>query len=89
MFYADKSGKPDVGINSWLEPPGNTYETTDIWVDSPVNGYGTFRYPYWSDLMGNTVPSGNGDRAGMAGWDAALHPGMRLRVGASLGMLLP
>jgi phosphatidylserine decarboxylase len=27
--------------------------------------------------------------AGMAGWDAALHPGMRLRVGASLGMLLP
>jgi len=61
VFYADKSGKPDVGINSWLEPPGNTYETTDIWVDSPVNGYGTFRYPYWSDLMGNTVPSGNGD----------------------------
>jgi hypothetical protein len=61
IAYADKSGQPDVGINSWLEPPGNTYETTDIWIDSPVNGYGTYRYPIWSDLMGGTVPSGNGD----------------------------
>ena len=61
VFYAEKSGQPDVGMNSWLQPPGNTYETTDIWVDSPVNGYGTYRYPLWSDLMGGTVPSGNGD----------------------------
>jgi hypothetical protein len=61
VAYADKAGQPDVGINSWLEPPGNTYETTDIWIDSPVNGYGTYRYPMWSDLMGGTVPSGNGD----------------------------
>lgn len=61
IAYADKSGQPDVGLNSWLEPPGNTYETTDIWIDSPVNGYGTYRYPIWSDLMGGTVPSGNGD----------------------------
>jgi hypothetical protein len=59
--YADKAGQPDVGMNSWLQPPGNTYETTDIWVDSPVNGYGTFRYSTWSDLMGGTVPVGNGD----------------------------
>jgi len=59
--YADQANRPDVGINSWLQPPGNTYETTDIWVDSPVNGYGTFRYGTWSDLMGNTVPKGNGD----------------------------
>ena len=59
--YADVSGQPDVGLNSWLQPPGNTYETTDIWIDSPVNGYGTFRYPIWSDLLGGTVPSGNGD----------------------------
>lgn len=59
--YGDNSNKPDVGINSWLQPPGNTYETTDIWVDSPVNGYGTFRYGTWSDLMGSTVPQGNGD----------------------------
>lgn len=59
--YGDNSNKPDVGINSWLEPPGNTYETTDIWVDSPVNGYGTYRYGTWSDLMGGTVPQGNGD----------------------------
>jgi hypothetical protein len=61
VSYADKSGQPDVGMNSWLQPPGNTYETTDIWIDSPVNGFGVFRYPLWSDLMGGTVPSGNGD----------------------------
>jgi hypothetical protein len=59
--YGEAGNRPDVGINSWLQPPGNTYETTDIWVDSPVNGYGTYRYPMWSDLMGDTVPSGNGD----------------------------
>ncbi len=61
VAYADKAGQPDVGLNSWLEPPGNTYETTDIWIDSPLNGYGTYRYPIWSDLLGGTVPSGNGD----------------------------
>src|SRR5260370_38121597 len=59
--YGDNANKPDVGIASWLQPPGNTYETTDIWVDSPVNGFGTFRYGTWSDLMGGTVPTGNGD----------------------------
>jgi hypothetical protein len=52
---------PDVGLNSWLSPPGNTYETTDIWVDSPVNGYGTYKYGTWSDEMGGIVPIGNGD----------------------------
>jgi hypothetical protein len=59
--YGDQSNKADVGINSWRSPPANTYETTDIWVDSPVNNYGTFRYGNWSDLMGGTVPKGNGD----------------------------
>ncbi len=59
--YGDQSNKADVGINSWLSPPGNTYETTDIWVDSPVNNYGTFRYGTWPDLVGGTVPKGNGD----------------------------
>ena len=59
--YADQTGKADVGINPWLSPPGNTYETTDLWIDSPVNNYGTFRYGSWSDLMGGTVPKGNGD----------------------------
>jgi hypothetical protein len=53
--------QPDVGMYSWLSPPGNTWETTDIWIDSPVNGYGTFRYGTWSDLHGGTVPQGNGD----------------------------
>ena len=32
-----------------------------MWVDSPVNGYGTYRYGTWSDLIGGTVPQGNGD----------------------------
>ena len=59
--YSDGSNQPDVGIYTWLSPPGNTYETTDIWVDSPVNGYGTYRYGTWSDLHGGTVPQGNGD----------------------------
>ena len=59
--YSDQNNKADVGINPWISPPGNTYETTDIWVDSPVNGFGTFRYGSWSDLMGGTVPTGNGD----------------------------
>jgi hypothetical protein len=59
--YTDGSNQPDVGMYSWLSPPGNTYETTDIWIDSPVNGYDTFRYGTWSDLHGGTVPTGNGD----------------------------
>ena len=61
VAYEKKAGQPDVGINSWLQPPGNTYESTDIWIDSPVNSYGTYRYGMWSDLLGGTVPIGNGD----------------------------
>lgn len=59
--YSDGNNQPDVGIYPWRSPPGNTYETTDIWVDSPVNGYDVFRYGTWSDLHGGTVPTGNGD----------------------------
>jgi hypothetical protein len=59
--YASASDQPDVGLQDWLQPPGNSYETTDIWFDSPVNGYDKYRYPIWSDLLGGTVPSGNGD----------------------------
>lgn len=59
--YSDGSNQPDVGIYFWRSPPGNTWETTDIWVDSPVNGYDTYRYGTWSDLHGGTVPVGNGD----------------------------
>ena len=57
----DQAFQPDVMLNPWTSPPGNTWETTDIWVDSPVNGYGTFRYGQWSDLAGGIVPTGNGD----------------------------
>ncbi|HKZ53878.1 MAG TPA: DUF11 domain-containing protein [Anaerolineales bacterium] len=53
--------QPDVGLEPWVSPPGNGWETTDIWIDSPVNGFGTYRYGMWNDLSGNPVPVGNGD----------------------------
>ncbi len=66
--YGDNANKPDVGMFSWLQPPGNTYETTDIWVDGPVNGYATgpadataYKYGLWKDRTGQMVPKGNGD----------------------------
>jgi hypothetical protein len=71
ISYGDKGtvGEPDVGLQSWLQPPGNTYETTDIWIDSPLNGYANppdsdalhYRYGIWADQLGGTVPIGNGD----------------------------
>jgi hypothetical protein len=72
--YDDASGAaPDVGLESWLQPPGNTYETTDIWVDSPLNGYASppdsdalhYRYGVHADLRGGVVPIGNGDNPGV------------------------
>ncbi|MCB9121932.1 MAG: hypothetical protein H6640_19585 [Caldilineaceae bacterium] len=59
--YNKNANQPDVMIYPWTSPPGNTWETTDIWVDSPVNGYGTFRYGTWASLAGDIVPRGNGD----------------------------
>jgi hypothetical protein len=59
--YNKQADQPDVMLYRWTQPPGNTWETTDIWVDSPVNGYGTYRYGTWNDLTGNPVPRGNGD----------------------------
>jgi hypothetical protein len=61
VIYNDVGAQPDVMINPWLSPPGNTWETTDIWVDSPVNGFGVFRYGTWDDGRGQMVPVGNGD----------------------------
>jgi hypothetical protein len=62
VVFSDLSTpQPDVMINPWRAPPGNTWETTDIWVDSPVNGYGAFRYGMWDDGTGHLVPTGNGD----------------------------
>jgi len=59
--YNQTAMQPDVMLFRWTQPPGNTWETTDIWVDSPVNGYGVYRYGTWNDLTGNPVPRGNGD----------------------------
>lgn len=61
VSYDKRAIQPDVMLAPWTSAPGNTWETTDIWVDSPVNGFGTFRYGSWSDLRGGTVPRGNGD----------------------------
>lgn len=61
VAYEKQTFQPDVMLNPWTSPPGNTWETTDIWVDSPVNGYDTYRYGTWSDGLGGTVPTGNGD----------------------------
>ena len=61
VAFNKQASRPDVMLNPWTSPPGNTWETTDIWVDSPVNGYGTYRYGMWSDGSGGTVPVGNGD----------------------------
>lgn len=59
--YTKAANQPDVALHPWRSPPGNTWETTDIWIDSPVNGYDTYRYGKWNDLTGNLVPRGNGD----------------------------
>lgn len=61
VSYQDQAFMPDVMLNPWTSPPGNTWETTDIWIDSPINGYDTFRYGKWDDGSGNLVPRGNGD----------------------------
>lgn len=61
VTYGAAAIQPDVGIYPWRQPPGETYETTDIWVDSPLNGYGVYRYGSWNDLSGLQVPRGNGD----------------------------
>ena len=59
--FGDGANQPDVMLYPWTSPPGDTWETTDIWVDSPVNGFGIYRYGSWNDLSGNPVPRGNGD----------------------------
>ncbi|MHA1155677.1 MAG: hypothetical protein ACTSQK_06170 [Candidatus Heimdallarchaeota archaeon] len=52
------SGQVDLAISEWGGPPGITppYESEDIWIDSPINGFGNLRY---HDEFNN--PIGNGD----------------------------
>ncbi len=56
-------GRPDLFIAPWLTPPMNTWETTDIWVDSSCNGYerdvGAAGLRYGRRADGTVV--GNGD----------------------------
>ena len=52
------AGHVDLAISEWGDPAGNTppYESADIWIDSPINGFGKLRYH-----DGNNNPVGNGD----------------------------
>ncbi|MBN1329176.1 MAG: hypothetical protein JXA54_06860 [Candidatus Heimdallarchaeota archaeon] len=52
------SGFVDLKLADWGSPEGNTppYESQDIWIDSPINGWGKLRY---HDEFNN--PIGNGD----------------------------
>ena len=58
----DATPRPDVMIRPWLSPPLNTWETSDIWVDSTCNGYGTLMYGAYTP-SGDSTPVGysNGD----------------------------
>jgi M6 family metalloprotease-like protein len=47
------AGSPDLMITPWGAPP---YETPDIWVDSPVNGWDFYRH---RDSLGNPVNNGD------------------------------
>jgi hypothetical protein len=60
-YMQDGWTQPDVALEPWTSPPGNTWETTDIWIDSPINGYNSYRYGFWNDLSGTPVPRLNGD----------------------------
>jgi M6 family metalloprotease-like protein len=57
----DLAVRPDVAVTAWRSAPNYRWETQDIWVDSPVNGYGTYRYGTTTSTYGDTVPNGNGD----------------------------
>lgn len=59
--YNKAALQPDIAMEPWRSPPGNTWETTDIWIDSPVNGYDNYVWGTWTDVFGNPVPRGNGD----------------------------
>jgi hypothetical protein len=54
--------QPDAYMTPWLTPPLNTYETSDIWIDSSCNGYGTYQYGTYIPFGDSTaVGHGNGD----------------------------
>jgi len=55
------TGHPDLYITRWLTPPENTYDTTDIWVDSSCNGYEDQSFPlkYGRRADGTVVQGGD------------------------------
>lgn len=55
QYLLPSGASPDPMITPWGAPP---WETTDIWLDSEMNGWGTYKY---TDASGN--PTGNGDDA--------------------------
>jgi hypothetical protein len=58
----DAALRPDLMVRPWLSAPLDTWETSDIWVDSSCNGYGTFMYgTYVPGGDSTTLGYGNGD----------------------------
>ena len=54
--------QPDAYVTPWLTPPLDTYETSDIWIDSSCNGIGTFQDGTYIPFGDSTaVGHGNGD----------------------------
>ncbi|MCX6016641.1 MAG: LamG domain-containing protein, partial [Chloroflexales bacterium] len=101
LSFRNSARTPDVGLASWRQPPGESYESTDIWIDSPLNGYGTFRYGMWNDLDNQSVPRGNGDDPAIGsinrvyarihnyGLRAATNVKVQLQVSNPLGVGIP
>ena len=56
-YDQDSALQPDVMLYPWTSPPGDTWETTDIWIDSPANGYNTYRYGTWNDALAELLPT--------------------------------
>ena len=58
----DQGARPDLMSRPWLSPPLNTYETSDIWVDSSCNGYSSYMFGTYTPVGDSTqVGRGNGD----------------------------
>jgi hypothetical protein len=65
--YAGSGSVPDVAIATQPHGP-KMFDSPDVWIDSPKNGYGT--YPQDQPLDGDGAPQGPGDEV----WSGAPSP---------------
>lgn len=61
VSYDPGATQPDVHVSPWRTAPLDAWESTDLWIDSPVNGFGTYRAGTWTTPWGDSVPYWNGD----------------------------